>query len=237
LPAAGGILDLDTAWQALQEQVLGLPAGRTDAVALLEQWSRDLVGLERFASLPDPAWQEVVKRLTSAGGLGVGLLLGAALSGRGEDALALGLVCGVVFGETPPRPMFQEAAVRLEPFVGGARLTLEAGMALADAARRVMKRLAGQDAATARAVQARAAALLSEVRAEGAAGLSPSLDVGLDARMRDEAVALTTAAASGTADDAGRAWALARHAAEHDRAEDQGARVSRLMRRRAWPAG
>lgn len=227
-PAAGGMLDLDTAWRALQEQVLGLPAGRTDVIALLEQWSRDLIGLDRFASLPDAARQEVAARLTSAGGPGVGLLLGAALAGRGEDALAIGLVCGVVFGETAPRPMLQEAAVRLEPFVGGARLTLDAGQALAEAARRVLTRVAGQDAATARAVQARAAALLSEVRAEAAAALSPALDLGLDARMRDTATALITAAASGTADDATRAWMLARHAAEHDRADDQAARVARL---------
>jgi len=34
--AAGGMLDLETAWRAVQEQVLGLTPGRTDAAAVLE---------------------------------------------------------------------------------------------------------------------------------------------------------------------------------------------------------
>lgn len=228
-PAAGGMLDLDTAWRALQEQVLGLPAGRTDVTALLEQWTRDLVGLERFANLPDAARQEVAKRLTSAGGPGVGLLLGTALAGRGEVALAIGLVCGVVFGENEPRHELREAAVRLEPLVGGVRLTHEAGQALAEAARRVLTRISGQEPATAHAVQLRAAVLLAEVRAESAAALSPALDLGLDARMRDAAAALVTAATTGTGDDAARAWTVARRAKDHDRAEDQGLRTDRLM--------
>src|SRR5208282_2840097 len=154
---------------------------------------------------------------------------GAALAGRGGDALAIGLVCGVVFGEPEPRPVLREAAVRLEPLVGGVRLTHEAGQALAEAARRVLTRVSGQDAATAHAVQLRAAVLLAEVRAEAAASLSPALDLGLDARMRDAAVVLITAATSRTRDDAARAWTLARHAKDHDRADDQGSRTDRLM--------
>jgi len=227
--AGGGMLDLDTAWQALQEQVLGLPPGRTDVAALLELWTHDLIGLERFATLPDAARQEVATRLTNAGGPGVGLLLGAALAGRGGDALAIGLVCGVVFAEDDPRPGLRDAAVRLEPLVGGAHLTRETGRALADAARRVLKRISGKDPATAHAIQVRSAVLLAEVRAGAAAALSPALDLGLDARMRDAAAALIAAAQSGTGDDAARAWTLAKHVKAHDRAEDQGARTDRLM--------
>jgi hypothetical protein len=227
--AGGGMLDLDAAWRALQEQVLGLPPGRTDVAALLEQWTHDLIGLERFATLPDSARQEVATRLTNAGGPGVGLLLGAALAGRGGDALAIGLVCGVVFAEDEPRPGLRDAAVRLEPLVGGAHLTRDAGRALAEAARRVLNRISGQDPATAHAIQLRAAMLLAEVRAEASAALSPALDLGLDARMQDAAAALIAAAASGTSDDTARAWTLAKHVKAHDRAEDQGARTDRLM--------
>ena len=50
------------------------------------------------------------------------------------DALPVALVCGVIFGEPEPRPELREAAVRLEPLVGGARITPEAGRALAAAA-------------------------------------------------------------------------------------------------------
>ncbi len=227
-PAAGGMLDLETAWRALQEQVLGLPAGRTDAAALLE-WTLDVTVLERFVAMPDTARGEVTKRLTGAGGLGAGLVLDTAATGRGGDALAIGLVCGVVFGETKARPELHEAAVRLEPLVGGSRVLPEAGRALAAAAQRVLTRLVSTDAPTARAVQTRATALLAEVRAEAAAALSPSLDVGLDARMKATAAAFITAAISGNGDDAARAWTLAQHTSVHDRAEDRRARVDRLI--------
>jgi hypothetical protein len=78
-------------------------------------------------------------------------------------------------------------------------------------------------------VQARAAILLAEVRAEAAAALSPALDIGLDARMKDAAAALVAAANSGSADDATRAWDLTQHVRAHDRAEDRGARIERLL--------
>ena len=65
-PAPGGMLDLDTAWRALQEQVLGLPAGRADATALLE-WTLDW----RSSTLREPAGcgtPRVAERLAGAGG-------------------------------------------------------------------------------------------------------------------------------------------------------------------------
>ena len=227
-PAAGGMLDLDTAWNALQEQVLGLPAGRTDAAALLE-WTRDLAGVELFAGLDAVARREVTDRLTSAGGPGVGIILNAVAAGRGEDALPIGLVCGVVFGEAEPRPELREAAVRLEPLVGGTRVAPEAGQALAAAARRVLARISMEDPPAARVVQITATALLRDVRAESAAALSPALDMGLEARMKDAAASLSVAAISGTGEDAVRAWNRTAEVTAHDRSKDQRARVDRLI--------
>lgn len=227
-PAAGGTLDLDTAWRALQEQVLGLPAGRVDATALLE-WTLEVTNLDRFASLPDAACRDIAEWLAGAGGPGAGLVLNAAAAGRGEDALPVGLVCGVVFGASDSRPELSEAAVRMEPLVGGVRLAPEAGRALAAAAQSALRRLIGNDPVRARTVQARAAVLLGEVRAEPAAALSAALDIGLDARMKDAADAIAAAANSGGADDAARAWDLTQHAKAHDRADDRGARIERLV--------
>jgi hypothetical protein len=226
-PAAGAVLDLETAWRAVLEQVLGLPEGRADVTALLG-WTLDLVGLERFGGLPDEARHAVVERLTWSGGAAAGLVLGAAGAGRGSDALPIGLVCGVVFGEDEPRSTLREAAVRLEPMVGGTRVTREAACTLADAARRELTRLVSADPANARAVQSRAVGLLAEVRAEGAAALSAALDAGLDARMTDAAMALSEAAGTGRRDDAIRAWDRVQYAVAHDRAADQHARLDRL---------
>ncbi len=227
-PAAGGMLDLDTAWRAVQEQVLGLEAGRSDVATLLE-WSIDFTKVERFRGLPDAARRAVVQRLTGAGGASTGLVLSAAAAGRGDDALPIGLICGVIFGEAEPRAELRDAAVRLEPLVGGAQVTPEAGRVLAIAAHRALTRLIGNEPAKARAAQLRAVVLLSEVRADSAAALSPALDLGLDARIKDAAVALAMTALSGNGDDAARAWHLAQHAAAHDRADDQRARVDRLI--------
>ena len=227
-PPAGGMLDLEAAWRAVLEQVLGLRDGRADAAALLS-WTRDVAGLERFASLPEEARRAVAQRLADTGGPGVGLVLGAAAAGRGPDALPIGLACGVVFGEAEPCPALREAAVRLEPLVGGARVEPAAGRALAEAARRVLTRLGITDPVNARAIQGRAAALLAEVHAEEQAALSPALEVGLDARMRAAAAVLAVAAASHGGDDAARVWDLAQFAMAHDRAEDQRDRVDRLL--------
>jgi hypothetical protein len=218
------LLDLDTAWRALQEQVLGLPAGRADATALLE-WTLDVANLDRLANMPDATRRDIAKNLASDGGPGAELVLNAAAAGHGEDALPIGLVCGVIFAETAPGSELRDSAVRLEPLVGGARVAPEAGRALAAAARRALTRLIGNDPVRARTVQERAAVLLADVRADVSAALSPALDVGLDARMNDAAVALTNAANSGSADDARRAWELTQHAKAHDRAENRGVRV------------
>jgi hypothetical protein len=64
--------------------------------------------------------------------------------------------------------------------------------------------------------------------------------VGLDARIEDAAAAVQRSVETRSADDAATAWDLARHAAAHDRAEENRARVDRLVmatRLAAWLVG
>jgi hypothetical protein len=225
-PAAGGVLDLETAWRAAQERLLGLPEGRADTAALL-WWTLDEANPCRLADLPIEARARMVERLAAAGGPAATLVMGAVAAGRGFEAFAVGLVCGVVFAGGHPQDDLRESAVRLEPLVGGQRIDAEAGAALAEAARRMLMRLDSGESA-ARTVQAQAAALLTEVRAERYAGLSPALVVGLEARMRDAAVALNVAVSSGAQNDVRRASDLVRLAIEHDRAADQRTRIERF---------
>jgi hypothetical protein len=226
-PASGGVLDLDTAWRAALEEVLGLPEGRGDAAALLT-WALDPVGLDRLARLPPDVRQAMASRLGMEGGPAAALVLGAAAAGRGGDALAIALACGVVFGEVTPRVELRDAAVRLEPLVGGVPIDPDVGRSLAEAGRRVLDRLARDDPAASRAMEARTAAILADIRAERAAGLSPALQLGFDARLREAAEALSRAAETGQADDAGAAWDCVREVAGHDRAGDNAARIGRL---------
>lgn len=226
-PAAGGVLDLESAWRAAVDDVLGLPGGMTDATALLD-WSLDPAGLDRLGRLTPEARAAVVGKLGAEGGPAASLVLATASAGRGADALPIALACGVVFGEPDPRPALREAAIRMEPMFGGARVEPGAGRVLAEAGRRFLDRLAREIPAAARAVEARAAAILSDVRAEGAVALSAALSAGLEARMIAAAHALRHAVTTAHVDDAASAWELAQHAAAHDRAAEARTRLDRL---------
>ena len=235
-PAPGAMLDLETAWQTLWEKVLQLPEGRADGVALL-QWTLDPVRLQQFLTLPDQARIAVTEHVVDPAGM---VVLRSARSGRGADALAIGLVCGVLFADDVMRPDLRDAAVRLEPALGNTAIAPDAGRALAMAARNVLKDLFANDPATARTAQAQASTLLSEIRADAFAALSPALEVGLEARIRDAGMALGAATTAGTMDEAHRAWNLVRQAREHDRAPEQQGRIDRLTmaaRLSMWLAG
>jgi hypothetical protein len=238
-PAAGGVLDLDTAWRTALDEVLGLPEGRGDAAALLE-WTLDPVGLDRLARLAPEIRQPVIGRLGVEAGQAAALVLGAASAGYGGDALAIALACGVVFGETEPRAELRAAAVRLEPLLGGTPVDGAAGEALAEAGRRVLDRLFRSEPAAARAAESRTAAILTDIRAEGAVGLSPALQLGFDARLHEAAAALNRAEETSRADDVAAAWTRVRHVTSHDRADDNEARIERLTmaaRLIGWLAG
>jgi hypothetical protein len=224
--AAGGVLDLEGAWRAAQEQLLRLPEGRADAAALL-RWTLDGTNLDRFMALPMDARQRIADRLSEVGGPAARLVIGAVAAGRGAEALAIALACGAVFAASEPSSDLREAAVRLEPLVGSARIDPAAGAMLADVARRLITRLEIGDPA-AHTAQARAAVLLTDIHAERYAALSPALVVGLEGRMRDAAEALATAAASGGEGDATSASEAVRRVFEHDRSSDQRARMERL---------
>ena len=143
-PASGGVLDLDTAWGAALEQILCLPQGRSDVSAILG-WTLDPIALQRFEALTEEARREVTARLSETGGPGAALVLKVAAAGRGADALPIGLACGVIFADEPPRAELRDAAVRMEPFVGGSSVEMTAGKALAEAARRLLRRLVEDD--------------------------------------------------------------------------------------------
>lgn len=166
------------------------------------------------------------ERLEATGEPGASLVLAAAEAGRGKDALPIGLACGVLFGEAEPRASLREAAVRLEPLVGGARVDPRAGRAMSEAARRVVQAL---DPVAARATQSKTADLLAELRAADAAALSPALALGLEARMADAASALAAVALSGAAKEIPRAWERVQYAVEHDRAAEHRERTERLL--------
>ena len=227
-PAAGDILDLDTSWHALFEGVLGLPEGRCGPAELLE-WTLDPTGPGKFLSMTDEARSSVVGRIGQQGGGASSLVLGGVNAGNAAEMMPFGLACTVVFSEESDAATLRDAAVRLERFVGDVPLDVASGLVLARAAGRVLAKLLLRDPTLARTAQVKADLLLADVRAAEWRAKSPVLDGGLDARMIEAARALTTAAASGSPDDAGLALRLGQRCLAHERAGDRRARLDRLV--------
>ncbi|SDR29263.1 PglZ domain-containing protein [Rhizobiales bacterium GAS113] len=224
-PVPGGVLDLDTAWRFCLEHAVGLPDARADVGALLA-WTAGEGNLDQFEALPQATRDKILEKVASEGGSAAALVARAVSAGHGVDALAIGLVCGVIFAPAGPSDSLRDAAVRLEPAFGGSRVDPDAGSMLAEAAARVIARL---DGPSAHRHQARASVLLDTVRATEHAGLSRALTAGLEARIVAAAAAIAQAAESGGTQDLTSAARLVRLALDHDRAGDHRARLDRLQ--------
>lgn len=222
-PVPGGVLDLETAWRACLEYTLGLSEARADAAALLT-WTTGEGNLERFGALPKAARDQLLDRLGREGGSAAGLVAQAIGEGQGADALAIGLVCGVVFGPKDTDDL-RAAAIRLEPLFGGSGISREAGAALAEVAHKVLARL---DSVRLTETEVRAEAILQTIRAGDYAALSPALTAGFEARLAVAASATLTAAVSGSTQDAERVVQLLHQAEHHDRAREHRVRLDRL---------
>ena len=224
-PVPGGVLDLDTAWRFCLEHAVGLPDARADVDALLA-WTAGEGNLDRFEALPQATRDKILEKVASEGGSAAALVARAVSAGHGADALAIGLVCGVIFAPAGPSDSLRDAAVRLEQAFGGSRVAPDAGNMLADAAGRVIARL---DGPSAQRHQARASVLLDTVRATEHAGLSRALTAGLEARLVAAAEAIAQSAETGGTQGLADAARLVRVALDHERASDHRARLDRLQ--------
>jgi hypothetical protein len=224
-PVPGGVLDLDTAWRFCLEHAVGLADARADVDALLA-WTAGEGNLDRFQALPQASQEKILDKLASEGGSGAALVARAMSAGNGADALAIGLVCGVIFATSGPSDSLRDAAVRLEPAFGGIRVDPQAGYLLANAAGRVIARL---DGPSAQLHQTRASVWLETVHAAEHSGLSRALTAGLEARLVAAAGAIAQAAESGSTPGLADAARLVRLALDHERACDHRPRLDRLQ--------
>ena len=181
------------------------------------------IGSKRCLKPPE---KKILEKVASEGGAAAALVARAVSAGHGADALAIGLVCGVIFATAGPSDSLRDAAVRLEPAFGGSRVDPDAGKLLADAAGRVIARL---DGPSAERHQARAFVWLETVRATEHAALSRALTAGLEARIVAAAEAIVQAAEAGGAHGLVNAARLARLTLDHERAGDHRARLDRLQ--------
>ncbi|MFI1962680.1 BREX-2 system phosphatase PglZ [Streptomyces pathocidini] len=102
-PQRGAVLTLDAAMRALVGVRLGLEGvfegeASVDVDALLT-WSRTPGGPQRFAALPEAEQQGIAEWLAQNAGEAAPVLLRLALSGRGTEATALGVLASVMNGD------------------------------------------------------------------------------------------------------------------------------------------
>ena len=187
VPVAAGVLDSETAWGALLQQRLGLPVAQPDVVALLE-WAADPQHVERWRQLPIDVRDGVRAWLVEHLGDVASFIVDAAAAGH--DALALGLVCDVLFHEhippgVPPglRQDARDAAIRFESFIGGRPLTTGAGLAWSRGAVAIATRPRdARQAGMLRAASDNAERALKHLQAERLAVHSDVLASGFDRR-------------------------------------------------------
>lgn len=215
----GTTLSRDTALEYLAARRLfpgGLPSksNRIDVRALLA-WTQQPGALEQFAALRSAERAPLGAWLAESAGPAARALLALVDAGRGVDAVALGVVCSVLWQDLPENVPISEPRLRaklfftidplVQPTYGGSVLRDQDfaafGVAAADyvAALGVnaqMTTLEAQPAERNRILR-RADQIVTQTGAEEAAAFSPLLRSGLEARYTAVASALDAAVPSG----------------------------------------
>ena len=224
-PVANGFLDLETAWREVLQRFLGLKSARPDAVALL-QWCTLPGSDAALRLLPAATRTDLTRWLSEAAGTAGAMVLACVDAGRTADALALGLVCGVVYAPAgEAQAALGQAAIRLERYVGDKHVGIAEGRAWSQAAEQAV-RTAGPDAM--RGALDRADSLLNELRIAEFAHLSDLLPSSLDQRMRAFAAALSAHVAAPGEAQLARVEQLADGVLKHALAAGQQQRMERV---------
>lgn len=223
---ANGFLDLETAWRELLLRFLQLDGARPDATALLE-WTMTSSADASLNLLPLAGRTDVLRWLTASAGLAGKMVLACVEAGRTGDAMALGLVCGVVYStQGEGKAALGHAAIRLERFVNDVHVGVLEGRAWANAARQLLFPTNGP--IVYRSALDRADVLLNELRIAEYAYLSDVLPSGLDQRMRAFAASLTAHAQKPTKSNLEAVEQTANHALEHVLAASEPQRADRI---------
>lgn len=223
---ANGFLDLETAWRELLLRFLQLDGARPDATALLE-WTMTSSADASLNLLPPAGRTDVLRWLTASAGSAGKMVLACVEAGRTGDAMALGLVCGVVYStQGEGKAALGHAAIRLERFVNDVHVGVLEGRAWAAAARQLLFPSNGPIAY--RSALDRADVLLNELRIAEFAYLSDVLPSGLDQRMRAFAASLTAHAQKPTKSNLEAVEQTANHALEHVLAASESQRADRI---------
>jgi len=224
-PVANGFLDLETAWKELLQRFLQLDVPRPDAATLL-RWTMQPSADASLNLLPASARSDALRWLVESAGTAGSMVLACVEAGRTGDAMALGLVCGVLYATAGEgQAALGHAAIRLERFVNDTHVGVTEGRAWAEAARQVV-RDSGADVF--RPALDRADALLNDLRVAEFAHLSDVLPLGFDQRMRSFAAHLTLHVQAPTDETLAAVEEAANRVLNHVLADSQPQRTDRV---------
>jgi hypothetical protein len=226
VPAPGGFLSADRAWQQVLSAALGIAEPRPDGLALVE-WTLREDASARLQALAAPMRTDVAGWLAGVAGAAGHPVVACVVSGKGADVLPLGLLCDLLFREgSQADPNLAAAAARLERFTDGQRIEPLGGRRWGEAAVAALARL--PDPARVRTLLARADTLLAELGLTAQAEASDVLQAGFDARLARYAEALAAAVPAPSAPRLTQAEAAAARVLAHGQAHHHPGRCARI---------
>lgn len=177
-PVAGGLVDADTVWEMLLTERMGLSGAHPDVVELLHGTAEtDLA--RRWNACP-PEFRNAAKLwIAETAGEAALSVLGCIEGEHGPQALAIGLVMGVVYHDSVGHEL-DKAVGRLESYVGKTNLPTEIARRWRDAAITAGSQLSKP---TLRRCQDEAEAILENIGATNHAWRSGELDIGFEQRL------------------------------------------------------
>lgn len=194
--APAGVLTRDHALSHLTASLLGMPVGQIDPSGLLT-WTLDPTNTAHFVAQPAAVRDGIIEWVWEGVGPVAALALRTTIQGHSVDALTIGLVADVLWGNTTQTPQLIAARTRLEQWTGVRDLDPATARALADAARGTAQRMASQRDPSYPGLLARATALFTDVRYPEGAAASTLLPAGYEARLTALAAAIRTYLSTG----------------------------------------
>lgn len=127
-PVSAGILDAGTVWRAVCRHVFDMGEREPDLVTLL-LWATDKNKSARYFAATDGLRDALLERLVGNLGEATASIIRFVDSEAGPDALALAIVCQVVFGGDGA-PVLEAAAARIEQYHGNKPIPKHVGKML-----------------------------------------------------------------------------------------------------------
>lgn len=224
-PVSTGFLDAETAWREVLGRCLQLDSARPDASTLLA-WTMRMDVDVLIGRLPERARRDALQWLARHAGLTGEVTVRCIEAGCVADAVALALVCGVVFArQGEGLRELDSAAVRMERYLGHRPLGIEQARRWADDARQLVQSLPVE---TMRGAMDRADAILRDLRVAAFAHLSDLLPLGLEQRLERFALALEAHVERPTEATVAEVEDVANAVLQHHLCGTQGPRIERV---------